>query len=149
ELGMIAPRSGHVIVFGTSGTGKELVAAALHGLSGRSGAFVARNSVTLPEALVDAELFGNLKGYPNPGMPDRAGLVGAAHGGSLFLDEFGELPLSAQAHLLRVLDAGEYQRLGETGVRRADFRLLAATNRAESAFRQDVLARFDFRLKLQ
>jgi transcriptional regulator with AAA-type ATPase domain len=148
ECASMAPRDGHVIVFGATGTGKELVAASLHAMSRRPGPLVARNAATLPESLVDAELFGNVKGYPNPGMPDRSGLVGAADRGTLFLDEFADLPLEAQAHLLRVLDAGEYHRLGEAQARRSHFRLIAATNRAESALRADVLARFDFRIEV-
>src|SRR5207244_827185 len=80
---------------------------------------LARNAATFPEALVDAELFGNVRDYPNPGMPERPGLIGASDGGILFLDEIGELPHALQAHLLRVLDGGEYQRLGESRSRRA------------------------------
>jgi two-component system, NtrC family, response regulator HydG len=148
RIASAAPRSGHTIVFGPTGTGKELVARALHRLSGRTGALWSRNAATLPETLVDAELFGNLKDYPNPGMPDRKGLIGAADGGTLFLDEFAELAPQAQAHVLRALDQGEYQRLGETTVRRSQFRLIAATNRPEGALRDDLLARFDFRLTL-
>jgi two-component system nitrogen regulation response regulator GlnG/two-component system response regulator HydG len=148
QVAAVAPRSGHAIIFGATGTGKELVAHALHRLSGRTGVLLSRNAATLPETLVDAELFGNLKGYPNPGMPDRKGLIGAADGGTLFLDEFAELPLEAQAHVLRALDSGEYQRLGETTLRRSQFRLIAATNRPESALRDDLLARFDFRIAL-
>jgi DNA-binding NtrC family response regulator len=146
QIAMAAPHSGHVLVLGATGTGKELAATALHALSGRTGPFIARNAATLPESLVDAELFGNRKNYPNPGMPDREGLVGAADGGTLFLDEIADLPASVQTHLLRVLDAGEYQRLGETETRRSRFRLVAATNRPESTLREDLLARFDFRL---
>ena len=146
EVAFAARRTGHVLVLGATGTGKELVARALHAASNRTGPLVARNAATLPESLVDAELFGNLKGYPNPGMPDRRGLIGAADGGSLFLDEFADLPAAAQAHVLRVLDGGEYHRLGEDTARRSQFRLIAATNRPASALRTDVLARFDFRL---
>src|SRR6185295_18995653 len=113
-----------------------LVARALHSRSGMS-KLTSRNAATLPEALVEAELFGNLKNYPNPGMPERPGLIGAADGGCLFLDEFAELPQPAQAHLLRALDQGEYQRLGDATVRHARFRLIAATNRPESALRRD------------
>ena len=142
----IGERSGHVLILGASGTGKELIARAVHAEGKPRGAFVARNAGTLPESLLDAELFGNLKGYPNPGMPERAGLIGAAHAGSLFLDEIAELPIAAQTHLLRVLDEGEYQRLGDTTPRRSMFRLIAATNQPESALRADVHARFTFRI---
>lgn len=90
------PRAAHVLVRGESGTGKELVARGLHRRSTRaSRALVARNAATLPATLVDAELFGNARNYPNPGMAERPGLVGEADGGSLFLDEFAELPVEA------------------------------------------------------
>jgi two-component system nitrogen regulation response regulator GlnG/two-component system response regulator HydG len=148
DVAFAARRTGHVLILGPTGVGKELVATAIHAIAARSGAFISRNAATLPESLVDAELFGNPKGYPNPGVPEREGLIGAAHQGSLFLDEFADLPSGAQAHLLRVLDSGEYQRLGESRQRRSDFRLIAATNRAETALREDLLARFDFRLRL-
>jgi DNA-binding NtrC family response regulator len=98
---------------------------------------------------MDAEMFGNLSNYPNSGMKERAGLVGEANGGVLFLDEIGELPLELQAHLLRVLDSdGEYQRLGESSLRRSDFRLLAATNRDPSHLRADFAARFKVKVEL-
>jgi two-component system nitrogen regulation response regulator GlnG/two-component system response regulator HydG len=142
----VARRSGHVLVTGPTGTGKELVARALHALSGSSREIVARNAATLPETLIDAELFGNAKNYPNPGMPDRPGLVGEAHESTLFLDEIGELPISSQARLLRVLDAGEYQRLGESKSRTSRFRLIAATNRAPGALKEDLGARFALRV---
>jgi two-component system, NtrC family, response regulator HydG len=148
DIAFAARRAGHVLILGATGTGKELVAGALHVLSTRPGTLVSRNAATLPESLVDAELFGNPKGYPNPGIPEREGLIGAAHGGSLFLDEFADLPSDAQAHILRVLDSGEYQRLGESQQRRSDFRLIAATNRPESSLRNDLLARFDFRIRV-
>ncbi len=147
ELAFTAPRGGHVLVAGNTGTGKELVARAIHSTSKRSGPLVARNAATFPETLVDAELFGNMKGYPNPGMPERKGLFGAANTGTLFLDEFGDLPSGAQAHMLRVLDDGEYHRLGEASARRSDFRLIAATNRPEATLRADIVARFEFRLR--
>jgi len=140
----------HVILLGESGTGKELAARAIHRLSSRvSGAFVARNAATLPSGLIDAELFGNAKNYPNPGMSDRPGLIGEADGGSLFLDEIGELPVELQSHLLRVLDSdGEYQRLGEGASRRSRLRLVAATNRNISALKHDFAARFTARVDL-
>ncbi len=110
---------------------KELVSRALHIQSSRSRrTIVARNAATFPAGLIDAELFGNIKDYPNSGMRDRKGLIGEADGSTLFLDEIGELPGEMQAHLLRVLDGeGSYQRLGEDRPRQADIRLIAATNR--------------------
>jgi DNA-binding NtrC family response regulator len=150
RLGFIARAPGHVLVTGPSGTGKELAANAVHALSTRaSGAFVARNAATFPDGLIDAELFGNVRNYPNPGMPERRGLIGEADGGTLFLDEIAELPLALQSHLLRVLDAaGEYQRLGETTSRRADVRVVAATNRDAGSFRHDLLARLTQRVEV-
>ncbi len=142
RIAFVAPLAGHVLIRGASGTGKELVARALHALSPRAARpFIGRNAANFPEGLIDAELFGNAKNYPNAGMPERAGLIGDADESDLFLDEFGELPQSLQAHLLRVLDAGEYQRLGESRTRRSDFRLIAATNRPVSSLKHDVLAR--------
>jgi two-component system nitrogen regulation response regulator GlnG/two-component system response regulator HydG len=138
----------HVLVQGESGSGKELAVRAIHTLSARrERPLVARNAATVPEGIVDAELFGNLKNYPNPGLPERAGLVGEADGSTLFLDEIGELPVHVQAHLLRVLDAGgEYQRLGDARARKADFRLIAATNRPLAALKHDLAARLTLRL---
>jgi two-component system nitrogen regulation response regulator GlnG/two-component system response regulator HydG len=150
QLAFAASTDRHVLVLGDSGVGKELAARAIHGLSERRGqTFVARNAATMPEALIDAELFGNVKNYPNPGMPERPGLVGEADGSTLFLDEIGDLPESAQVHLLRVLDGGgEYQRLGEARTRSSSFRLVAATNRAPDSLKHDFLARFTHRIAL-
>jgi two-component system nitrogen regulation response regulator GlnG/two-component system response regulator HydG len=147
-VAFVAPRSAHVLVHGASGTGKELVACAIHEQSSRSrGPLVARNAATLPAGLIDAELFGNAKDYPHAGMPARPGLIGQAHGGTLLLDEIGDLPVEAQTHLLRVLDGpGEYQRLGESQVRRSDFRLIAATNRPVADLRPDLAARLGLRV---
>ncbi len=140
----------HVLIHGVSGAGKELVARTIHGLSERrQRPLVSRNAATMPQTLLDAELFGNAKNYPNPGMAERAGLIGEADGTTLFLDEIGELPETAQAHLLRVLDAdGEYQRLGDSRVRRSSFRLIAATNRPLSELKHDFLARFVHRIEV-
>lgn len=150
QLPFVAGRGGHVLVRGESGTGKELVSHALHQLSDRAGQpIVARNAATFPPGLVDAELFGNVKDYPNPGMRERKGLIGEADGSTLFLDEIGELSSEMQAHLLRVLDSeGSYQRLGEDRPRRADIRLVAATNRDPGELRPDFLARLTLQISL-
>jgi two-component system nitrogen regulation response regulator GlnG/two-component system response regulator HydG len=150
RIAFAARADGHVLVCGDSGTGKELCAAALHGLSARADrALVARNAATFPAGLVDAELFGNAKNYPNPGTPEREGIIGEADGTTLFLDEIGELPSALQAHLLRVLDrGGEYQRLGESRIRRADLRVVAATNRAVAELKHDFAARFTLRVEV-
>ncbi|HEU4733143.1 MAG TPA: sigma 54-interacting transcriptional regulator [Kofleriaceae bacterium] len=150
RLAFVARAEGHVLVRGASGTGKELCAAAIHGLSSRGArAMVARNAATFPDGLVDAELFGNARNYPNPGVAERDGLIGEADGTTLFLDEIGELPQALQAHLLRVLDRkGEYQRLGESRVRSADLRVVAATNRAVSELKHDFAARFTLEVEI-
>jgi transcriptional regulator with AAA-type ATPase domain len=149
QIAFCGPLDAHVLLRGPSGSGKELVARALHALSRRSRSpLVSRNAATFPESLVDAELFGHAAHYPNPGMPARPGLVGAADGSTLFLDEFGELPQAQQARLLRVLDDGEYSRLGEPHPKRADLRLVAATNRPLDVLKPDVLARLPLRIEL-
>ena len=142
QIAFVAPTRGHVLITGPTGVGKELVAQALHALSSRREAsLVSRNAATLPTSLIDAELFGHVADYPNAGAPARVGIIGQADGGTLFLDEIGELSSELQAHLLRVLDSGEFQRLGDPQVRRVDIRLVAATNRAEAALKHDLVAR--------
>ena len=149
DLAFAAGRDGHVLLTGESGTGKELAARAIHALSDRGQRpLITRNAATLPPGLIDAELFGNAKSYPNPGMQPRSGLIGEADGSTLFLDEVGELNHDLQAHLLRVLDSdGEYQRLGESKVRRSDLRLVAATNREVDQLKHDLAARLVHRVK--
>jgi len=143
-------RSGHhVIVLGESGVGKELAARALHRHSDRAQkSLIARNAASIPESLVESEFFGHAANYPNQGMPVRPGLIGSAHGGTLFLDEIAELSELQQSNLLRVLDQGEYQRLGEDRVRRSDLRLIAATNRPAEFLKADFLARFSERVRI-
>ncbi|MBK8263406.1 MAG: sigma 54-interacting transcriptional regulator [Nannocystis sp.] len=142
RLAFLRRREEHVLVYGPSGVGKELVVRALHRGSRREDQpLIARDAATLPEGLIDAELFGNVANYPSVGAPERRGLVGEADGGTLFLDEIGELSHGLQAHLLRVLDQGEYQRLGEGLTRRTDVRLICATNRDPSVVKHDLLAR--------
>jgi DNA-binding NtrC family response regulator len=145
RLAVIARREGHVLLRGQSGSGKELAAQAIHARSDRaSKPLLARNAATIPDSLFDAELFGNLRDYPNRGTPERPGLVGHAAESTLFLDEVGELPAAQQAHLLRALDRGEYHRLGESTARVSNFRLVAATNRPDSSLKSDFFARFAF-----
>src|SRR5277367_6827046 len=114
RIRMVAQRTTSVLVQGPTGTGKELVAAALHRLSARSARpFVALNCAAIPEALLEAELFGHTRGAFTGAVQGRMGRLEAAHGGTLFLDEIGEMPLAFQAKLLRFVESGELQRVGE------------------------------------
>jgi DNA-binding NtrC family response regulator len=137
-----------VLVAGESGTGKELVARALHEESARRNKpFIALNCSALPSELVESELFGHTRGAFTGAVKDRGGLFEAAHGGTLFLDEIGDLPLLAQAKVLRALESGEVMRVGGTRTTRVDVRVIAATNRpldemvAGGRFREDLLYR--------
>jgi DNA-binding NtrC family response regulator len=132
---------GHVFLFGQSGTGKELMARAIHRLSGRSGEFLAFNAANLVPSLADNILLGNRAGYPNPGMPFNPGLISQCEGGTLFLDEFAWSDPKVQAGLLRALE-GELVRQGESTVRRCDVLFVCATNRDSSMVNHDVLKRF-------
>ena len=130
QIRKIAPFDTRVLILGESGTGKELVAKALHNLSPRSKApLISVNCAAIPETLIESELFGHEKGAFTGANTSRNGLVEAANGGTLFLDEIGELPLEAQARLLRVLQEGEIRRLGSVDSRQVDIRLIAATHR--------------------
>lgn len=150
EIRAIAVSPEPALVTGESGSGKEVVARALHGSGPRSeGPFVPVNCGALPDALVEGELFGSLRGAYTGAVRDRQGLLEAAAGGTLFLDEVGELPASVQATLLRVLDGGGVRPLGATRERVVDVRIVAATNRdlaaevARGRFREDLLFRLD------
>ena len=149
-IGRRAGDGAHTLILGPSGSGKELAADAIHALSSRRARpKVSRNAAAIPQGLIAAELFGSRRGYPHATSPERAGLVGAADGGTLVLDEVGELSHEAQAALLRVLDSdGEYQRLGESVSRQSDLRVLGLTNRSRSELKSDFAARFEAQLVL-
>jgi DNA-binding NtrC family response regulator len=145
---LVARRRTTVLVTGPTGSGKELVARAVHELSPRSKApFVVINCAAIPEALLEAELFGYTRGAFTGAVQSRAGRVQSAQGGTIFLDEIGDLPLGLQAKLLRFLERGEIQRLGSNDVFRVDVRIVAATNaeliaRVEKGeFREDLYYR--------
>lgn len=149
-LERVAATEATVLLLGESGTGKELVARAIH-LNGarRERPFVTVNCATLPENLLESELFGHRRGAFTGATYDRKGLFEEAHTGTIFLDEIGELPLQLQAKLLRVLQEGEFMRLGESSTRRVDVRVIAATNRnllkmvEDGSFREDLYFRLN------
>ena len=139
-----------VLVTGESGTGKEVVARGLHAASSRAnGPFVAVDCGAIPPSLVESELFGHEKGAFTGAEADRRGLVEEAEGGTFFLDEIGDLDAGAQTRLLRLLQEGEFRRVGENRMRKANLRVLAATNRdiesrvREGLFREDLLHRLN------
>jgi two-component system, NtrC family, response regulator GlrR len=148
RLARVAPSSAAVLIEGETGTGKELAARAVHDASPRGGGpFVIIDCGALPENLLEAELFGHARGAFTGAVEARAGAIEAADGGSAFLDEIGELPLSMQPKLLRVLESRAVRRLGETGYRPVDVRFISATHRDlrtmanNRAFREDLYFR--------
>ena len=146
-LEQVAPARTTIMLNGESGTGKEVFARALHRLSGRKGAFVAVNCAAIPEQLLESELFGHEKGAFTGAVARRDGKFQVADGGTLLLDEIGDLPLPLQAKILRVLQEGEVERLGSSRPEPVNIRLVAATNRdleeeiAAGRFRQDLYYR--------
>ena len=145
---LVAPRSATVLIEGETGTGKEVVAKAVHRLSARAAkSFTVLNCAAIPESLLEAELFGHTRGAFTGAVQSRTGRIEAAHGGTLFLDEIGEMPLGLQAKMLRFLECGELQRVGDNEVMRVDVRVIAATHQRleekadEGTFRLDLYHR--------
>lgn len=148
RIRLVAPRSTPVLIEGPTGSGKELVAEAVHRLSTRNRKpFVAINCAAIPEALLEAELFGHTRGAFTGAVQGRTGRIESANGGTLFLDEIGEIPLALQAKLLRFVECGELQRIGDNETVKVDVRILAATHRPlaqhtqTGAFRADLYYR--------
>ena len=149
-MARVAPQDTPVLILGESGTGKELVARGLHGMSSRAAQpFVAINCAAISETLLESELFGHEKGAFTGAVAQKKGKLEIAQGGTVFLDEIGELPLMLQAKLLRVLQEREFERVGGTQTLKLDIRLLAATNRdlaaevRRGAFREDLYHRIN------
>ena len=147
-ISLVASHEARVLIEGETGTGKELVAKAIHSMSKRSKQpFIVLNCAAIPEALLEAELFGHTRGAFTGAVQSRVGRIEAAHGGTLFLDEIGEMPFALQAKLLRFLENGEVQRVGENEATQVNVRVLAATHQdldkcvLERTFRLDLLHR--------
>ncbi len=146
---LVAPRSTTVLIEGETGTGKEVVARAVHRLSARAGKpFAVLNCAAIPEALLEAELFGHTRGAFTGAVQSRTGRIEAAHGGTLFLDEIGEMPMALQAKMLRFLECGELQRVGDNETMRVDVRVIAATHQPLEKLATSVGAERTFRLDL-
>ncbi len=148
-ISLIAERRSTILITGETGTGKEVVAKAIHEASGRKGSLISLNCTALPESLLEAELFGHTKGAFTGAQHARSGRFEAAHKGTIFLDEIGDMPLDLQAKLLRVLQEREIQRLGSSESIPIDVRVIAATNAdllskvEDGRFREDLYFRLN------
>src|SRR3954451_588277 len=149
-ISRVAPSDANILITGEHGTGKEVIAQTLHALSSRcSRAMIAVNTGALPEGTFESELFGHVKGAFTDARTDRIGRFELADGGTIFLDEIGNVPYRQQAKLLRVLETGEIERVGSSRSRRVDVRVISATNADLNAatssgqFREDLLFRFN------
>jgi DNA-binding NtrC family response regulator len=146
----VGPSDANVLLTGENGTGKGVIAQALHSVSARAGQpFISVNMGGLPEGVFESELFGHVRGAFTDAKSDRAGRFELAHGGTLFMDEIGNIPLNQQAKILRTLETGEFERVGSSKTYRANVRLISATNAdltaevAAGKFRQDLLFRLN------
>jgi PAS domain S-box-containing protein len=150
QIELVAPTDANVLIHGESGTGKELVAREIHRHSRRKDKpMIKVNCATIPKDLYESEFFGHVKGAFTGAVRDRIGRFEAADGGTIFLDEIGEIPLDLQSKLLRILQEGEYERLGEDKTRKVDVRIIAATNKQlikevkANRFRDDLFYRLN------
>ncbi len=150
EVSLVAPTSTTVLILGETGTGKELIARAIHQRSNRSmRAFIRVNCAAIPQSLIASELFGHERGAFTGAMQRRVGRFESADGGTIFLDEIGELPMETQIALLRVLQEREFERIGSSHPISVDVRIIAATNRdlraavAAGTFRMDLFYRLN------
>ncbi len=149
-IARVGPSSAHVLITGENGSGKGVIAQALHAASGRAARpMVTVNAGGLSEGVFESELFGHMRGAFTDAKTDRVGRFELADGGTLFLDEIANVPLNLQAKLLRVLETGEFERVGSSKTRRVDVRMISATNAelneevAAGRFRQDLLFRLN------
>ena len=149
RLAFAADARTHVLVLGETGSGKELAARAVHALSDRAKkTYLPRNAASFSPGVIEAEIFGCVKNLTSGNMPEREGMIGAADGGTLMLDEIGTLSKEMQAKLLTFLDAGSYFRVGDTRERRANVRVVGATNVAVSDLKDDLGPRFKVKVEV-